>query len=84
MSPQPKSGQKTYILDTNILIHDPDAITGFGDNHVRVPVEVIQELDRIKTEQSDRGYGARNAVKNLLSSLGIRDSSNAPVWLPGG
>ncbi|MDF1813964.1 MAG: PhoH family protein [Verrucomicrobiales bacterium] len=59
---------KNFVLDTNVLIHDPGCIYKFGDNHVCVPFEVLSELDRFKNEQSDRGASAR-AVHRLLTTI---------------
>ena len=60
--------RKNYILDANILIHDPYSIFHFADNTVLIPVGVIGELDRFKKEPTDRGYNAR-AVVRLLDEL---------------
>lgn len=76
--------KKVYILDTNILIHNPEAATSFDDAHVRVPVEVIQELDRIKTEESDRGRAARAATRTLIGLLGVNVNPMNPAMLAGG
>jgi PhoH-like ATPase len=60
--------RKNYILDANILIHDPYSVFNFADNTVVIPVGVIAELDRFKKEFSDRGYNARSVVR-LLDGL---------------
>lgn len=57
--------KKNYVLDTNILIHDPDSIKKFEDNDVYIPSHVIEELDKFKTEKNERGYCARQAIKNI-------------------
>ena len=60
---------KTFVLDTNVLIHDPQSIFKFQDNNLAIPVEVLEELDAIKTEQStERGRNARR-VHRILSEL---------------
>ena len=60
--------RKNYILDANILIHDPKSIFQFADNTVIIPIGVITEIDRFKKERTERGYNAR-AVVRLLDSL---------------
>jgi PhoH-like ATPase len=60
--------RKNYILDANILIHDPNSIFQFADNTIIIPVAVISEIDRFKKEMTDRGYNAR-AIVRLLDSL---------------
>ena len=39
---------KTYVLDTNVLLHDPMAVTAFKQHHVIIPMTVLEELDHIK------------------------------------
>ncbi len=60
--------RKNYILDANILLHDPNSIFSFADNTVIIPVGVVEEIDRFKKEMSNRGYNAR-ALARLLDSL---------------
>jgi len=50
---------KNFVLDTNVLLHDPFSFQRFEDNHVWIPVEVLAELDKFKNEQSERGANAR-------------------------
>jgi|UniRef100_UPI00404A5030 PhoH-like ATPase len=60
---------KTFVLDTNVLLHDPQSIFKFEDNNLAIPVEVLEELDSIKNEQStERGRNARR-VHRLLQKL---------------
>ena len=60
---------KTFVLDTNVLIHDPQSIYKFQENNLAIPVEVLEELDAIKTEQStERGRNARR-VHRILQEL---------------
>ena len=56
---------KMYILDTNILIHDPEAFFGFSPEIVGIPTMVLEELDHFKTETSQRGRNAREAIRHL-------------------
>jgi PhoH-like ATPase len=73
VQPKPRlkvsSKVKTYVLDTNVLLHDPQSIFKFEENNLAIPVEVLEELDAIKTEQStERGRNARR-VHRILSEL---------------
>ena len=61
---------KNYILDTNVLLHDPNSLLSFQDNHVLLPIEVIEEIDRFKRESTELGQNAR-AVSRMLD--GLRD-----------
>ncbi len=60
---------KNFVLDTNVLLHDPDCLDRFADNHVCIPLEVLCELDRFKNEQSERGANARRVHRQLASLL---------------
>ncbi|MCF7795605.1 PhoH family protein [Patescibacteria group bacterium] len=61
---------KNYILDTNVLIHDPDSLFSFENNNVYIPFIVIQELDGLKKEEGEVGRNAREAIRNI-DSIGI-------------
>ncbi len=60
-----KSEGKNYVLDTNVLLHDPTCLHRFGDNHLCLPVDVLAELDRFKNEPSERGANARRIHRDL-------------------
>jgi len=51
--------KKRFVLDTNVLLHDPLALEHFTDNEVIVPIQVIEEIDQFKRELSERGRNAR-------------------------
>lgn len=59
---------RTYVLDTNVLIHDPTAPLNFEEHQVIIPTAVLEELDGMKQEQSDRARQARQAIR-LLDDL---------------
>jgi len=56
---------KNFVLDTNVLLHDPHCLNRFENNHVFIPVDVLTELDVFKNEQSERGANARQAHRFL-------------------
>lgn len=56
---------KTFVLDTNVLIHDPDSLFNFKDNDVVLPLAVIEELDRLKSYPDERGRNARLISRRL-------------------
>jgi PhoH-like ATPase len=56
---------KNYVIDTNVLLHDPHSVYRFADNHVWIPIDVLGELDRFKNEQSERGANARTVHRFL-------------------
>lgn len=59
---------KNYILDTNVLLHDPNSLLNFKENNVLIPIEVVEEIDRFKRDSSELGQNARS-VSRLLDSL---------------
>src|SRR5271170_5515723 len=76
---------KTFVLDTNVLIHDPQSIYKFEENNLAIPVEVLEELDAIKTEQStERGRNARRVHRILQELLPDSRSMHEGVELPNG
>lgn len=60
---------KNFVLDTNVLIHDPYCIDRFADNHVCIPMDVLAELDQFKNEQTDRGLSARVVHRKLTEAF---------------
>jgi PhoH-like ATPase len=56
---------KNYVIDTNVLLHDPHSVYRFADNHVWIPIDVLSELDKFKNEQSERGANARTVHRFL-------------------
>ncbi len=76
---------KTFVLDTNVLLHDPQSIYKFEDNNLAIPVEVLEELDSIKGEQStERGRNARRVHRILQELLPDSRSMHEGVELPTG
>jgi PhoH-like ATPase len=57
--------KKNFVLDTNVLLHDPRSIFGFGDNNVVVPIYVIEEIDKFKRDLSSLGRNARQVSRFL-------------------
>ncbi len=56
---------KNYVLDTNVLLHDPNSLLSFQRNNVLIPIEVIEEIDRFKRESTDLGQNARTVSRTL-------------------
>ncbi|MCB9603515.1 MAG: PhoH family protein [Sandaracinus sp.] len=56
---------KIFVLDTNVLLHDPQAIFKFEENTVVIPIYVIEEVDQFKKELSERGRNARLIARTL-------------------
>ena len=57
--------KKNYVLDANVLLHDPHAIFKFEDNDLIIPIFAIEEIDQFKREGSERGRNARTIARLL-------------------
>ncbi|MGE3310668.1 MAG: PhoH family protein [Limisphaerales bacterium] len=75
--------KKNYLLDTNVLLHDPDSLISFQDNNVLIPIEVIEEIDRFKRESTELGRNAR-AVSRTLDGWRAQGPLSNGIRLPGG
>ena len=64
----PPSSKKVFVLDTNVLLHDPNSILHFQEHDVVLPIVVIEEIDHFKKDQTEVGRNAR-AVSRLLDRL---------------
>jgi PhoH-like ATPase len=64
-----KTAVKHYLLDTNILLHEPLAFLNFQEHNVIIPMVVLEELDRIKDRQKDISRDARVAIRSLEEAL---------------
>ncbi|MBQ6596918.1 MAG: hypothetical protein IJH79_05135 [Lentisphaeria bacterium] len=81
---------KTFVLDTNVLLHSAHSLEGFADNRVVIPMTVIEELDKFKKNQDELGRNSRQVVRKLDSlrktgnlSEGVR-LDNGPGGAPCG
>ncbi|MGD7654002.1 MAG: PhoH family protein [Verrucomicrobiales bacterium] len=75
---------KNYVLDTNVLLHDPASLDRFKENHICIPVDVLAELDKFKTEQSERGANARRVHRQLTEMFSSSEKVTRGVTTPGG
>jgi PhoH-like ATPase len=74
---------KNFILDTNVLLHDPRSIYTFKDNNVIIPIYVIEEIDQFKRDASELGRNAR-MVTRYLDAFRTEGSLREGVALPHG
>ncbi len=56
---------KTFVLDTNVLLHSAQALEAFEDNRVVIPMTVIEELDKFKKNQDELGRNSRQVIRKL-------------------
>ena len=57
--------KKTFVLDTNVLLHNPRSIFVFEENNVVIPLAVIEEIDAQKKRQDEIGRNAREVSRYL-------------------
>ncbi|HET8936781.1 MAG TPA: PhoH family protein [Polyangiales bacterium] len=76
---------KVFVLDTNVLLHDPRAIFKFDEHEVVLPIYVIEEVDRFKREMNELGRNAR-MLSRFIDELRETADANlqAGVVLPSG
>ncbi|HJL19288.1 MAG TPA: PhoH family protein [Sandaracinaceae bacterium LLY-WYZ-13_1] len=74
---------KNFVLDTNVLLHDPGALYAFEENAVILPIYVIEEIDKFKREMSELGRSARG-VSRSLDELRAQGNLAEGVDLPDG
>ncbi len=75
--------QKIYVLDTNVLLHDPTAVTAFAEHHVVIPMTVLEELDRIK-DRRDKTVSreARIAIQLIDKVVGNQPPNDIQSGVP--
>jgi PhoH-like ATPase len=76
--------RKNYVLDTNVLLHDPSALYRFKENNVIIPIYCVEEIDRFKRELSELGRNARQVSRDLDHFREQHGSLTEGVPLEGG
>jgi PhoH-like ATPase len=74
---------KNFVLDTNVLIHDPKSIFNFQDNNVLIPFPVLEEIDDLKTRGERTGAAARE-VNRILDNLRKKGNLREGIKLENG
>jgi len=59
-----------YVLDTNVLIHDPNALLNFEEHEVIIPMTVLEELDNLKSGKQAVAADCRQAIRTIDRLLG--------------
>lgn len=78
------SVRKNFVLDTNVLLHDPQSMFCFQEHVVWIPVEVLEELDKFKSENTTRGANAREVHRKLNERFPTADQMHQGVPLENG
>lgn len=76
---------KNYVIDTNVMVHDPNFFMKFDDNNVIIPIACIEELDNLKNRDGLVGFQARNTARELQKVRMQKDESlHAGIKLASG
>lgn len=78
-----KKSKKTFVIDTNVLLHSPYALYSFADNNIVIPEVVLEELDKFKKDNTELGANARH-VARLIDGLREKGNLNKGVKLDNG
>lgn len=77
---QQQSTRKHFVLDTNVLLHNPSAIFKFDEHEVVIPLQVIEELDGFKKSNDETGRNARSVIRSLDKLRSIGRLFEGVVW----
>lgn len=72
----------TYILDSNVLIHDPNSILNFEEHQVVIPITVLEELDKLKNGRQTIAADCRQAIRLIDNILGVATPSEIEQGVP--
>ncbi len=64
---------KNYIIDTNVMIHDPEFMHHFPNSHIIIPLLCIEELDNLKRREGLVGFHARRVAKEIKRLMELGD-----------
>ncbi len=78
-----KDNRRVYVLDTNVLLHDPSAIFRFDEHFVLIPLSVIDEIDGKKSDPVI-GYNARDISSKLEQLINRSPDSKLGIPIPNG
>lgn len=71
-----------YVIDTNVLIHDPAAIGNFDEHQVILPITVLEELDKLKVGRTALAADCRQAIREIDRILGSASPSEVEHGVP--
>ncbi len=73
---------RLYVLDTNVLIHDPNALLNFQEHQVAIPMTVLEELDHLKTGKHSVAAESRQAIRLIDQLLGEATPAQVEQGVP--
>ena len=82
MSKMSSKRRKAYVLDTNVLIHDPTSILNFEENQVIIPITVLEELDQLKSSKHAYAADCRSAIRMIDAVIGNASPEQISIGVP--
>jgi len=82
MTREDRSQTKMYVVDTNVLIHDPSAVLNFEEHDVVIPMTVLEELDQLKNGKQSVAADCRQAIRTIDRILEKADPSAIETGVP--
>lgn len=82
MSTRVESTKKAYVIDTNVLIHDPNAILNFDEHQVIIPMTVLEELDKLKNGHKSIAADCRSAIRLIDRVIGDNPTEKVARGVP--
>ena len=77
-----KSQPKIFVLDTSVILYDHQAPTEFDDNHIAIPIQVLEELDNFKKGNDTRNFAARQFIRLMVLILyGLSMLTKMATWI---
>ncbi|MBE7175695.1 MAG: PhoH family protein [Mucilaginibacter polytrichastri] len=73
---------KIFVLDTSVILYDHNAITQFQEHDVAIPIQVLEELDNLKSGNETRNFEARSFIR-LMDSISRKKKLNTWISLNG-
>ena len=77
-----KNKTTRYVLDTNVLIHDPTALLNFEEHKISIPMTVLEELDSLKSGRNAVAADCRQAIRELDKILGRANLDDIEAGVP--
>lgn len=82
MNTKAESSKKAYVIDTNVLIHDPNAILNFDEHQVVIPMTVLEELDKLKNGHKSIAADCRSAIRLIDRVIGNSPAEQVAQGVP--
>ena len=78
---------KTFVLDTNVLLYEPEALLNFGESELIIPLEVLEALDKMKHFSDELGKNARHVIRfidelkgNIMEGIKLESGGILRLW----